>query len=345
MSNRIKFIDVARGIAIILIILGHTIVHSSNCEMIYKFIYSFHVVLFFILSGYVFKRNEKFYKFVVNKFMRIMIPYFIWAILFLIPYMLLGKEIANNLETNSSFELFTQIKNIIIGNGNNNALKQNSSLWFLPALFSMNIIYYWIIGFIEERPKYRFKLLLLLFIIGYISSNLFKVTLPWGLKTVLDIGVFFYIGFLLKTYDKIPLNVNKRKSLIWICLLLIIGIFSCLANVNVVSCIQYNYGSYILAISSGLSLSLVIILISRFVNNKIIEYIGKNTMGILIFHKIVVLLFQTKFGKISVLLKNSNIFFEFLISILIVAISIVVSLLMSLLIKRTIPVIIGEKNK
>lgn len=69
-----------------------------------------------------------------------MIPYFVWALLFLIPYMLFCGTVEESIGTSSSFDLKTQIINILYGNGNMSALKQNSSLWFLPALFTMEIV-------------------------------------------------------------------------------------------------------------------------------------------------------------------------------------------------------------
>lgn len=156
MQKRIPFIDIARAFAIILIVVGHVIVHSQHLGSIYKLIYSFHVVLFFIISGFTFKikENEKFLNFFKKKFLRIMVPYFVWALAFLIPYMIFGKGVGNNLGITSSFNLKTMLINIIYGNGNLEALKQNTPLWFLPALFSMEIIYYFVIKFSDKSAVY-----------------------------------------------------------------------------------------------------------------------------------------------------------------------------------------------
>ena len=95
MKKRINYIDIARAFAIIFIALGHTFVHSEHCGFIFKLLYSFHVVLFFVISGYTFKikDNENIVEFIKNKFVRIMIPYFVWALLFLISYMILGQSV------------------------------------------------------------------------------------------------------------------------------------------------------------------------------------------------------------------------------------------------------------
>lgn len=54
--KRIDYIDIVKGITIILMIIGHV----SNIPTILRtFIFSFHMPLFFIISGYTFKKKNK----------------------------------------------------------------------------------------------------------------------------------------------------------------------------------------------------------------------------------------------------------------------------------------------
>lgn len=48
LNTRVEWVDVAKGIGIILVVLGH----NQSPDYIIKFIYSFHMPLFFFLSGY-----------------------------------------------------------------------------------------------------------------------------------------------------------------------------------------------------------------------------------------------------------------------------------------------------
>ena len=346
MNKRLNYIDVARAFAIIFIVLGHTLVHSENCSLIFKFLYSFHVVLFFILSGYTFRiKNESYVNFIKNKFIRIMIPYFVWALLFLIPYMLFGGSVGSSIGTTSSFDLGTQLLNILYGNGNMAALKQNSALWFLPALFTMEVIYYFIIKLTEKRKKLQLPILISSISITYIANIFLSMILPWGINTVLEVGIFFYIGYLLNYYKIFDSN-SKLWNMRYIIPIFIIGLLACFLNNRNVSCIDYEYGYFTLALISGLCLSIVTIYIAHLINkNQILEYIGRNTMGILIFHKLIILIFQTKLGFISSLLRSSNIFVELLLSIIIVVLSIIFSLIGTEIIRKLCPIVIGEKRK
>ena len=52
-SKRINYIDIAKGLAIICVIIGHTFAKYDKLDrLVITFIYSFHVPLFFILSGF-----------------------------------------------------------------------------------------------------------------------------------------------------------------------------------------------------------------------------------------------------------------------------------------------------
>lgn len=342
MQKRLNYIDVTKGIAIFVIVLGHTLVHSEHCSFIFKLLYSFNIPLFFIISGFTFNvENINFNSFFKKKFIRLIIPYFVWSIIFLIPYLLFGSKISNTLGTKSSFDMMEQIYNIIYGNGINNALKQNSSLWFLPALFSMEIIYYFIIKKIKNNKKNDLSILLFTFLIGFFTSMFLKIYLPFGINTTLNIGIYFFIGYLLKKYNLIN-KIIKFKSVV---LFFIIGIFSFINN-DIVSCIDYYYGNYLLSLCSGFGISFSIIFVSKFLSkNNILILLGKNTISILIFHKILILLFQTKFGFISNYLLNSNIYIEFFISIIISIISIFISLLIGKIILRIFPILLGNRKE
>ena len=342
--KRITYIDIARAFAIIFIVIGHTLVHSQHCSLVFKFLYSFHVLLFFILSGYTFKiKKEKFLIYVKNKFIRIMIPYFVWALLFLIPYMLFGGTVEESIGTSSSFDLKTQIINILYGNGNMSALKQNSSLWFLPALFTMEIVYYFVINLINKNRKLQIPVLVILLALSYITNMFFPIILPWGINTVLELGIFFYVGYLL-IYQNIFDNKSKLCDNSFITFILTIGLLACFLNNHNVSCIEYEYGNFTLALISGLTLSIFTIYIAYLINkNKFLEYIGQNTMGILVFHKLIILVFQTKLGVISSMLENSNIVIEVLLTIVITSLSIFFSLVATEITKKIMPCLVGEK--
>ena len=96
---------------------------------------------------------------------------------------------------------------------------------------------------------------------------------------------------------------------------------------------------------SGLFLSAFTICLSKVIDKcSVLEYIGRNTMGILIFHKLFVIIFQTKLGFMSKLLMDSNFLTEMAIAILVSIISILLSLIISWPIKKIAPFMLGENK-
>lgn len=295
--RRIRYIDIARAFAIILIVFGHAISHSDHVGNLYKFIYSFHVALFFFISGILTINIESnFGEYLKKKFIRIMIPYFIWATLFLIPFILFtdGNEIFN---LNSNNGLNVMLLKIIYGNGNNDALNQNTPLWFLPTLFCMSIINYFIIK-INEKINNRISnknvdiiIYILLVVIGFMSTKI-KFYLPWGINNAIAFENIFYLGYIFSKYDIMKyLKQNRYIPFIF----LLIGIISCYLNTTIVSIAEFRYGMYLLAVLSGTLISIFILWLAYCINESIlIEKIGYDSMGILIFHKIIIVVFQTK---------------------------------------------------
>lgn len=91
-GTRSLLIDFARGIAVILMVLGHNIQFGSGSEFragaffddwLFKFIYSFHMPLFAVLSGYLFFFSMKhdIWALLKKRFQSLVIPVLCWAAL------------------------------------------------------------------------------------------------------------------------------------------------------------------------------------------------------------------------------------------------------------------------
>lgn len=82
-------IDIAKGLGICLVVLGHLIDYfDAELPGVYPYIYLFHVPLFFFLSGLFFKESEKFGDCVRKKFSRLYVPYLLANIFFFAVEML-----------------------------------------------------------------------------------------------------------------------------------------------------------------------------------------------------------------------------------------------------------------
>jgi acyltransferase len=91
--QRILVIDIARFYAIALVFYGHFIeelmlLKNPAAAGLYKFIYSFHMVLFIVLAGYVAKENDAPWgvgRFIKQRFFSRLLPYIFFTLLMMIP--------------------------------------------------------------------------------------------------------------------------------------------------------------------------------------------------------------------------------------------------------------------
>ncbi len=278
--ERFSWIDVARGIGIILVIYGHTL----GSEGYRYLIYSFHMPLFFFLSGLVFHtRSNETYKDSLRKdIKRILIPYFIFAFASLILWFIILPS-----QDQTIYYISKQIFGIFYGNANHGYLAINTVLWFLPCLFLTKQIFW----FLSKLSIKSLILSLIIFsILGFLISHYFSyIKFPFGFETVLTGIVFFGMGYL---WNFLPERINQtfNKYSIFLMAIFIITTFF-FANLNFDNFgVQVdlrlnrlnNYFYFYIAAISGI---LATIFISKYINkNKVLEYLGKNTMPLFIWH-------------------------------------------------------------
>lgn len=127
MNKRVEWIDLTKGLGMLLVILGHCVCFGG---IMHNAIFAFHMPLFFILSGIVYKTNSK--GIVSKKIKSLIVPYFIFSILGILVS--LAIPIWRRKITVKSI-----ICDIYLGNPDNINV---SSIWFLMCMFWTCILAY-----------------------------------------------------------------------------------------------------------------------------------------------------------------------------------------------------------
>ena len=350
-TKRIVWIDIARAISMCFVVLSHTVTYSEQLQWLNKYINSFAIMLFFILSGLTFKikQNISYKQFFVRKFKSIMVPYFTFAILFLIPLYLFGDSTAQELgRTDIEIGLKKSIIGILYGNAHDNYVRQNSALWFLPCLFVLENIYYFIERLIRTSKKHYIAMIASL-IIGFLDYQFLPIRLPWGADVAFVMIFFFALGKALMIY------INKEKTriidnpIIQVFIAIIcISLGAILQSFNAeVSCVHNYYGNYAIFIISALFSSIGYIYIFKNLPKiKFLEYIGKRTTAILVMHKAIVVLCQTKIRPVANLLnKSPYLSVELSVAILVTISACTLCLIAEKIIDKIFPEILGKQRK
>jgi acyltransferase len=254
--SRLKYIDVAKGIGIILVLIGHILPTNS---IVFKIIYSFHMPLFFIISGFLFDKDKYTLKGLVKKKFKIyIIPYFVISFVCLI---LFGRE-----------SIVKYSLGILYSYGNLKYMPNCSPLWFLTCLFLTEIIFIIILKR-STKPYISIGICLLL---GVIYNQTVNYHLPWNLDVSLFAIGFMYFGLVIKQYKL--LNRYKHKYSI---ILLIMAYISVEYN-STISLNGRMYGNILLTCISGITISFLVLRYSKYLEgNKVLKFYGENTLFIM----------------------------------------------------------------
>lgn len=262
-------IDNLRAIAILLVVLGHSIIIydpnwgliSSNVKCL-PFMYLKKVInlvqmpLFFSLSGFCFclSKNQIFNsEMLTNKFMRILLPYFFICFLYMDPIKI-GLGVPGY---DFSLEMLLQQLVLFIDNGH---------LWYLPTLFLMFIVS----SLVLRGGKSISTMMLLAIILSVLSSRVFA----WFcLSQFCLYYVYFLLGYVICRNKKI---VNKSRT---------VGIGLCLVPITL--SLWLNDGgllkhSLLILMSFSVVIGLYCLVSSS--RNKFLMILSKNSYGIYLFH-------------------------------------------------------------
>lgn len=321
-------IDIAKGIGIYLVCLGHT---TSN-EVVLKWLYSFHMPLFFFLSGIFHSQTEKYLEFFKKKVRALLVPYLFFATTLFIFFLLVSKKIGfsagENLPVKENF-IGTEIKNF-------SRVSWGGQLWFLLALFLVaNIMYF--VKKLSLKTQILVNVLMILTNI-YLSKKI-DFYLPWCFLTVLMAFNFYWFG---NYFRNDILNRKNISNLVLLGLLIINLIISHLNGK--VDMWSNSYGNLILFFIGAYSGSLFLIFfIKKFIlNNKFLEYIGKNSLVILAYHKRGITIIKVVFIYIlKMSIPEGNTIFDLIFSL----IEILLCIPIIVVLNKYFPFFIGKGKK
>ena len=206
--ERKEWIDIARAIAIFLVVLSHV----ERKGMITDYTAAGGVAVFFLLSGYVYRAGEKAGEFWKKKAARIVIPYLIVGLISIVIYDLLGSIAASALNVSVKEETFSgQVLNLFLGTSKRGGMKWNESLWFVPCFLCVLILAR-VLDRITGKGWQRILAAAVCFAAGTVITEYTKIYLPWQLETALHACVFFAAGREVRLWIKDAASGSPLKA-------------------------------------------------------------------------------------------------------------------------------------
>ena len=132
-GKRILWIDYAKSICIYLVLLGHA--HAS--QPVTDFIYTFHMPLFFFLSGclFSFEKHPNFKEFAIKRFKGLMVPYLWINLITYLFWLLAGRNFGEDATISTTW--YSPIIGILLGYSKQ--MIHNTPMWFFICLYFLEI--------------------------------------------------------------------------------------------------------------------------------------------------------------------------------------------------------------
>ena len=171
-TKRLDWVDVAKGITILLMVAGHT----SIPETISKYIWSFHMPFFFFVSGvfYSEKKYKKFNSLLKRRIFTLLVPYVFFSVVVMLGYY--GT-------------VYWNPKELYLG-------WSGYALWFIPVLFMSEMLLYPFAKFMNKTIT-KIIIIVLLLCLSKLLAML-EIHLPFKIEAVSLSCSFLFMGYVLK---------------------------------------------------------------------------------------------------------------------------------------------------
>ena len=276
-EQRDNSLDVARGIAIILVVMGHI----WTGGLFHEWIYSFHMPLFFIITGLVGNWRCARFQDLVEKIWknvkRYVVPYFLMM-------MFAGEASINNIIK------YAFASRIVLGD------YPLIAKWFLPCLFVASSYVITIIFLIErmllDETKNKAGFLItsvVLFIGGQIFDGVrCGNNNPWMWNVAIMGAFFIMLGMLMKKGWWIIGTIPLSQISVWGGVSAFLSLFffrKVVPNDFGMTMVAGDYGDPFYFLVAALSGSFFILFIGNILKDiSFLKFIGKNSLTIMIFH-------------------------------------------------------------
>lgn len=224
-AGRLTHVDTMKAIGMVLVVVGH----SPGLEPFIKHvIYSFHMPLFFFISGLLLTEAKlalPYSAYFSVLWKGLVLPYlFFFVVSYL--YWLPTHDMAESAVKFVGMSWQEPLMGVLVGNGD--ALFVNVVLWFFTCLFTTSLIF-----FVARKYFSAAFLLVALNGLGFVFALLYDQSwprLPWGLDNAVVAIAFYSAGHFFREYQATSARVSRTGARILAFLMLAVVAF--VANLN-----------------------------------------------------------------------------------------------------------------
>ena len=302
--NRDRFfvIDIARFYAMALVFYGHFIeelmlLKNPAAASQYKFIYSFHMVLFILLAGYVAKENETEWgvgKFIKIRFLSRLLPFIFFTLVMMVPPIFFHGKFFNLVLP--SVEGYTKgIVNTAFG-----LPFFCVPSWFLLLIIGVEAVHYGAFRFLKDSNQKIMTAAVLFYIAGYLLNLKLDIFNPLKGRTVgwnyffiheaLTLYSFYLTGIYLRRKGIFSERISSKVLIAGSVVAFLIVLFTYKLNngpfnfhvYDAVVILFASHGHFLLFPLTAIAGCALILLIAKMTRTqKTIIWMGQNTLTLM----------------------------------------------------------------
>ena len=337
-TQRLEWVDQAKGFGMICVVYGHLLPKTPDVNVVY----AFHIPLFFFLSGFVsnFDKYQSLGAFARQRLHSLLIPYLSIGLLAYVYGQLLLTIGHGRLVAESPWQ---PLIGLLLGIRRTSNF--NGTLWFLMCLFIAECMSY-----LLRRAERRFQAVpwvatCAIFGLGCFYNQSTKAPFFFSADAAAMALVFLQLGMLYRKHQPKIEKLETYKAY-WLVLLLLFAI-GFVGNPEHVDMYDSTYGNYLwFLVTAVTGIHLVIIVAKNFFHFSLLNYIGKNTLGILCFHKwLVIGLVNAALAALQWHCVTSNVMLVRLDAVIRMALVLLITCALCEVLTRYVPFVLGKRKK
>jgi fucose 4-O-acetylase-like acetyltransferase len=328
--ERQGFIDQLKAISIFFIVYGH----NDYDSVFAQYLTTIRLPLFFVVSGYLSKDkiNITISELLGKLTRRLLIPYFLISLFLYSIWLFVERPY---FQEPTEYDPIKNFLGIFYAQGGKEFMVWGIPMWYLPALFSISMIDF----FVSRLPfNYRIIPTLLLPVVGITIYKALGYHLPWSLDNAMVVYLFYFFGTYIRRTNFLEYIKGKE---VWL-LLILIPIFIVGASYN--KPINYYNGAYnniVLMFFNGLiGVLWLFTFFSILPTYNKVTWVGKNTLPILAFHVLAMsfihAVIYVGFGR--------HLEFSVLMSFFYTVLQILILVPVILFLNRYLPILVGRSK-
>lgn len=289
--KRYKYLDVARGIGLMLVVISHSCGLNS-------YLINFYIPLFFVLSGYTYKQGRSYKENIAKKAKRLLIPYFAYSGVLFLFYLLMGRTREEMLH--SAFGIFYSrfcLYDTTLAEDNVYLFTiANGAMWYLTAFFAASLVFHLVVDRALRDKKFLIGCTVVLLAVTMALAEL-PVLLPWSADLIGAAVLFMLAGTLLGRAEFFEKKWNPVSVLAVFASYMLLSTVNPGINMSLREYGRYGAFSAPVFVIIGVAGSMLCIWAAKLIQDifvgRLLNYIGQNTIIILAFHILGLEIFET----------------------------------------------------